>query len=384
MSQFQEQLQQGIARWLEAGKKSGSVTSDSDTVILSSILGNRSENQDRAIFLRVKFDGTNKPSIAALVLCDGMGGMVSGGDCANLAISTFSTSLVRSNAPILIDRLVEAASSANQAVYESFQGRGGATLSAIVCNDAGEWTGINVGDSRIYGVLNDGTVQQLTVDDTLENQLADLKLPSPPPEFRQLLQYIGMGDGIEPRKIDFQSSVEIKWFLVTSDGAHSIPKDIFKSLVNHAKGPEEIVYRLTELSEWLGGRDNATAAVLTVGEELFLRNKKSSPSSLEVWGVPGKVEFLSIKSLRADPSQNGVLPSNKVAETSVRSTAKPNELPNPNKESEQNSTKKKRKSVSKKIDSEEVKGGSEQSNNRKERLKKPQPLLDIEFSAEEG
>ncbi|MGA1409698.1 MAG: hypothetical protein ACO37W_08190 [Prochlorotrichaceae cyanobacterium] len=98
VSQFQEQLQQGIARWLTSGEKNGLTSLATETVVLSSILGKRSENQDRTIFFRVKFDEPSKPSIAALVLCDGMGGMVNGGDCANLAISTFAASLINSNA----------------------------------------------------------------------------------------------------------------------------------------------------------------------------------------------------------------------------------------------------------------------------------------------
>ena len=117
------QLQEGIARWLKSGEKTGFTDSVSETVVLSSVLGKRSENQDRTIFLRVKFDEPSKHSIAALVLCDGMGGMVSGGDCANLAISTFAASLVRSNATTLTEKLKVAVNSANQVVFENFQGK---------------------------------------------------------------------------------------------------------------------------------------------------------------------------------------------------------------------------------------------------------------------
>jgi hypothetical protein len=66
-SQFHEQLQEGIARWLKSGEKTGFTGSASETVVLSSVLGKRSENPDRTIFLRVKFDELSKPSIG---LCD--------------------------------------------------------------------------------------------------------------------------------------------------------------------------------------------------------------------------------------------------------------------------------------------------------------------------
>lgn len=383
MNQFQEQLRKGIARWLDSGKKSGQVISDSATVAMSSALGKRTENQDRTIFLRVKFDEPGRSSIAALVLCDGMGGMIGGGDCANVAISAFATSLIRSTARDLSDSLEEAVHSANRAVYERFRGEGGSTLSAVACDDTGNWSGINVGDSRVYGVLKDGSIQQFTIDDTLENQLADLKLPSPPAEFRQLLQYVGMGAGIEPRKIDFQAFPEAKWFLVTSDGAHGIPPGIFQSLISSAMSPSEIVYRLTELSEWLGGKDNSTVAVLTGGEELFLRNEKSVPSSLEIWGIPGKVEFLSIKPLRSEPSQNEILPTKDVAHAPAKTIDKQSEQPQIKAENKP-TTKKKRKNSSKKETSKDRKSTDEKAADRDVKLKKSRPQLSIEFSAEEG
>lgn len=374
-SQFQEQLQEGIARWLKSGEKTGFTDSASETVVLSSVLGKRSENQDRTIFLRVKFDEPSKPSIAALVLCDGMGGMVSGGDCANLAISTFAASLVRSNATTLTDKLKVAVNSANQAVYENFQGKGGATLSAIACNDVSDCAAVNVGDSRIYRVLNSGIVEQLTIDDTLEEQLADLNLPSPPPEFRQLLQYVGMGEGIEPRHIGLQISPDIKWLLITSDGAHGISKDVFQALVAHAENPKEVVHRLTEFSEWLGGKDNSTAAVLSVGADLFERSKESAFNSLEIWSIPGKAEFFSIQSFQTDASQNGTLSRTVANVSEAEKKSKQTTIPQTKKPPQ-----KKDRNNTQKTDSKGVNGSK--SNNGREPIDKPVPQLNIEFSEE--
>jgi PPM family protein phosphatase len=374
-SQFQEQLQEGIARWLKSAEKTGFIGSASETVVLSSVLGKRSENQDRTIFLRVKFDEPSKPSIAALVLCDGMGGMVSGGDCANLAISTFAVSLVRSNAVTLAEKLKVAVNSANQAVYEKFHGKGGATLSAIACNEVGDWAAVNVGDSRIYRVFNSGIVEQLTIDDTLEEQLADLNLPSPPPEFRQLLQYVGMGEGIEPRHIGLQIAPDIKWFLITSDGAHGISKDVFQSLVVHAESPREVVHRLTEFSEWLGGKDNSTVAVLSVGVDLFARSKESAFSSLEIWSIPGKVEFFSIKSFRTDTSQNETLPPTEKKISEAEEKAKRTTLPQTKKPPQ-----KKNRDNAQQADSNGV--NVSKLNNAREPGDKPVPQLNIEFSEE--
>lgn len=369
VSQFQEQLQEGIARWLKSGEKSGFTDSDSESVVLSSVLGKRSENQDRTIFLRVKSDESSKPSMAALVLCDGMGGMVSGGDCANLAISTFAVSLVLSNAATITEKLKVAVNSANQAVYEGFQGRGGATLSAVACNEVSDWAAVNVGDSRIYRVLNSGIVEQITIDDTLEEQLADLKLPSPPPEFKQLLQYVGMGEGIQPRHIELKISPDVKWFLITSDGAHGISKDVFQALVVHAKSPKEVVHRLNGLSEWLGGKDNSTVAVLNVGTDLFATSKESNLSSLEIWSIPGKAEFFSIKSFRTDAPQNKTRP---LTEAAVSKAGK---------KSTQETSPRTKKLLNKDNHDNVQKTDSKVVNGR-EFSDKPVPHLNIEFSEE--
>ena len=316
-SQSQRKIQYGIHRWLESGKKSGFTELESETVTLCSVLGNRSDNQDRAIFLRVKFEETGKSPIAALVLCDGMGGMLRGGDCANLAISTFAASLVNNTASTLVDKLQVAVHDANHAVYRDFQGKGGCTLSAVACNNINERAAVNIGDSRIYSVFNTGTVKLSTVDDTLEKQLADLKLPSPPPEFRQLLQYIGMGEGLEPRQISLESNTDVKWFVITSDGSHDIPESIFESILTHAKTPSEVTSRLTEISQWLGGRDNATVGVLQIRNDLFLHSRNTDPSSLEIWGVPGKAEFFSIKPKQADTFRGEILLNAHILESEV-------------------------------------------------------------------
>ena len=374
-SQFYKQLQEGISRWLKFGEKSGFTELESATVVLSSVLGKRPENQDRAIFLRVKFEKSRKPSIAALVLCDGMGGMVNGGECANLAISTFAASLVHSNASTLIEKLEVGIHDANEAVYNAFQGKGGATLSAVICNETKDWAAVNVGDSRIYCVLNSGVVEQLTIDDTLEKQLAALNLPSPPPEFRQLLQYVGMGEGIEPRRVELKPSSDMKWLLITSDGAHGIPENIFHSLVSYAESPREVISRLTALSEWLGAKDNSTVAALTIGKDLFSRNEESDLSYLEIWSIPGKVEFFSIKASPTDSLPDKSLNTPDARASGVEEPLKQEKIPQQRKQ-----PKKKNQDNAHKIEFTGV--NTNKTNGDKGEVDKPVPQLNIEFSEE--
>ena len=373
-TRFQEQLQERIARWLKSGDSSGLTSLESETVVLGSALGKRSENQDRTIFLRVKFDEPSKPSLAALILCDGMGGMISGGDCANLAVSTFASSLINTNIINLSEKLKVAVNAANQAVYKAFQGRGGATLSAVVGNDLGAWAAVNVGDSRIYRVLHSGLIEQLTIDDTLEKQLADLNLPDPPPEFRQLLQYIGMGEGINPRHIDLQLSAEIKWFLITSDGAHGISEATFKALVSCAESPKEVVVRLNQLSGWLGGKDNSTVSVLAVAKDLFSSIREAAFSSLELWSIPGKAEFFSNKTFQTDASKNTTSVKAKDA-SGVNKPSRGDNNSHPQKPS-------KRKNQNNSQNVEPVNGNGSKPRKDKAETNELVPQLNIEFSGE--
>lgn len=364
------ELQQRISEWLNLGKKSGLTELESEAVTLGSALGKRSDNQDRVLYFRVRFEESRKPAFAAIVLCDGMGGMASGGDCATLAISSFATHLARSNASAaLVDKLKVAVKYANQDVYSAYQGKGGSTLSAVVYDEKNEWAAINVGDSRIYQVLNSGIVQQLTIDDTLENQLANLNLPSPPPEFRQLLQYVGMGEGMEPRAINLEPSFEVKQIIITSDGAHSIPKDIFQEVIVHSETAKNVVERLISLSEWLGGKDNSTVAVLPIGEKSLLRDRDSSSGSFEIWGIPGKAEFLRLIQDEISGFITPKLPEHKPAKDEI--DVKKDRMTSPRKEDK----KKNQKDI-------REKDRNEANGNKRDR-EKIVPQLNIEFSQED-
>ena len=369
-NKFYMELQQEISRWLNFGKKSGFTELEWEDVTFASALGKRSDNQDRVLFFRVRFEEPSKPAFAAIVLCDGMGGMASGGDCATLAISSFATYLARSHASLaLVDKLKVAVKYANEAVYTAYKGKGGSTLSAVVCDEKNEWAAINVGDSRIYQVLNSGIVEQLTIDDTLENQLADLNLPSPPPEFRQLLQYVGMGEGIDPRAINLQIYSEVKQLVLTSDGAHSIPKDIFQGVIAHSETAKNLVERLIYISEWLGGKDNSTIAVLPIGKKLLHCDQDYSSGSFEIWGIPGKAEFLSI---RQDET-----PEIKTLTTSDKETTKDEGVA----KKERNSSPKKQVKQKKQKDVEET--DLNKANGNKHNGEKIATQLNIELSQED-
>lgn len=249
----------------------------------------RADNQDRIGVLRSQ-DDQGRPFIVG-ALCDGMGGMVAGGDCASLAISSFLVSCFFNRNKASAERLLEAAIVANESVYSKYRAQGGATLSAFMIDSLGEFTGVNVGDSRIYSIGKD--INQLTVDDTIAGQLDGNKLGGNHGR-NELLQFIGMGKDIQPHLIEFPSSTAEALILLTSDGIHFLAKEVMQSIGHHANEPAIAVKRLIELSKWCGGSDNGS---VVAAKQLFVpvsqdaSKNGSKTSSLEIWDAFGEIQL---------------------------------------------------------------------------------------------
>lgn len=253
-------------------------------VTIGSDIGNvRGENQDRVAVLKVQID--RNQSFVVVALCDGMGGMVEGSACASQAIASFFVSCIRHREVLPRTRLVLAAQDANKAVHALYQGRGGATLSAVLFDSINGKVGVNVGDSRIYSYRENG-LEQLTVDDTMAGVLN--KAEDDSPHKNELLQFVGMGDGIEPHTIEMPMFQEL--MVLTSDGAHYIDKNVMQMVVQSAKEPAMAVKRLIEVAKWCGGRDNASIAIAS--SLVFQQQLYDEAGSFQVWDPFGEIQIV--------------------------------------------------------------------------------------------
>lgn len=200
---------------------------------------------------------------AAIAVSDGMGGMIDGEHCAILTLATFFRELLNNRQMPLESRLRTATLSANAAVFRFAGGKGGATLSAVLIDQTGQGALVNVGDSRIYAVSHNDQLQRLTVDDTLEEAFGG--------HGRELVQFVGLGDGIAPRVTSFGPGFD--QLLLTSDGVHFIPPDLLQAIILKAQDPRRAADRLLALARWLGGPDNATIAAFRPNAVIdFLKN----------------------------------------------------------------------------------------------------------------
>lgn len=229
----------------------------------------RPENQDRAAIMRCPVDGNSQNFGLVFAVADGMGGMRDGAKCASLALSSFLTSYAHHRAKPLLARLHIAMSDANRTVFRYAHGHGGSTLSVVALDPSGA-ASANLGDSRIYAFGS--KMERLTVDDSMAELMG-----SPGQE---LLQFIGMGEGMRPH-IGPVKSQESR-FVITSDGIHYVNQVTFEAVLTNTPGLKVLAERLQALARWCGSPDNAT--VIAADADRLLTNGRSLNSSLvEVW-----------------------------------------------------------------------------------------------------
>jgi serine/threonine protein phosphatase PrpC len=240
----------------------------------------RAENQDKAV--TANFEATNpQANFRACVVCDGLGGMQDGEQCAAEAVACFLDHLVSTTSVIDREqRLRSAVEFTNKELWKVFHERGGTTLAAILFTESGA-TAISVGDTRIYRLGEKGELTQLTVDDTIAGRLAELT-DSPAGEHaggpfgHHLAQIIGQSSPVSPQILDSKLLVNgtarpdnngtRPGLLVTTDGAYHFGKDVFGGLARSAASARELVQRLISVSDWMGGTDNATAIYISLHE----------------------------------------------------------------------------------------------------------------------
>jgi hypothetical protein len=167
---------------------------------------------------------------------------------------------------------MKAASEANWAVHDQLHGNGGTTLCAVFIEDNRRVFGINAGDSRLYAIRSPNHVEQISRDDNLAALAENRKAPG---LSNRLIQFVGMGQDVEFQFLELPPPTSDTAYLLTSDGAHSVDPEMFAPIVSSAATGNEVIRRLLSLSEWCGGKDNATAVFLPS----LIKDLKQAPSS---------------------------------------------------------------------------------------------------------
>jgi serine/threonine protein phosphatase PrpC len=284
-------FQETVATWLSrpVPERAQNQCFDFPAILATDIGLQREENQDRVAALRLSARQSSQP-IIAVVVADGMGGMRDGARCATLAASSFFYALVRHRHQGLEQRAAAAVAHANDAVYAFAGGRGGATLSALLFDAGVPPVIINLGDSRIYACGKGVKVERLTVDDSLEEAVGG--------HGRELLQFVGMGAGMQPHIRAVPSGV--MELALTTDGIHYIDADTLASVLFHAPEPKAASDRLSVLARWCGGHDNASMALVDL-EALSSPAARNQDGGIQVWDPFGTMAISWLREISEAP-----------------------------------------------------------------------------------
>lgn len=282
-------LQRRIQSWLLQQPSSGSL--HLPWASLGTEAGGRNINQDRVAAVRLRTE--RGLDICAFILCDGIGSMEDGELSASIAISSFVSQLLLSEQsdPKLISNALQAA---NSSVLRSQRGKGGTTFTAVVSLGPERYI-CHVGDSSVSAFDDEGALVVLTPNDTLGGHLHSMGLPSDPEAdlHGRLIQYLGMEEGIEAHISRVPDNSRM--LLIASDGATWPGFPIVRQLARGATSLHSFTSRLLKLSRWLGGEDNATC--IAISSQAWSPAADASPGYVEMWGIAGKLEFLSANAL---------------------------------------------------------------------------------------
>jgi serine/threonine protein phosphatase PrpC len=275
------------SNWLARPKGSRGISMcDSLPIVVATDVGlKRADNQDRVVTIRIGSRASGGRPLIATVVSDGMGGMSEGAKAAEVTIAAFCFGLLQNRFRDLQERVAAAMVDANSRVFSLLNGNGGATLSAVVMDADGRTLVANLGDSRVYAYSGKSDrSERLTVDDSIEEAVGG--------RGRDLLQFVGMGEGIQPQLKEVPPHVER--LAITTDGIHYIDNGTLDAIIRMSPSLEEASRRLVEIALWCGGHDNASIALMQL---TILRSEIAADDSegVQLWDPFGSLTAMWIR-----------------------------------------------------------------------------------------
>ena len=231
----------------------------------------RAQNQDTYVMEQLDRNS------AVFVVCDGMGGAKSGNVASSLAAEVFVGHIKRSYSS-LMDReksdqmLRSAAKLANFTVYdqalqfEEFEGMGTTLVAALIRGKKA--TILNVGDSRAYGITQEG-IFQLSTDHSVVQMMVDRgELTPETAKSYPGKNLITRAIGTEPTVMCDIIHMDVEkgdCLLLCSDGLSNMMDDqeiLFE--VVHGGDPAQCCQRLLDIARMRGAPDNVTSVLIKI------------------------------------------------------------------------------------------------------------------------
>jgi serine/threonine protein phosphatase PrpC len=234
----------------------------------------RDRNEDRIAVARIVAPNSEMYTVA--LVCDGVGGSELGDHAAALTVASIIADLSQQQRSTSLKELaIDIVRQADDLVRKDLEGRGATTLVMLLASSSGNLVCANVGDSRAYSWDSSSRkLDQITIDDTIENELKDL--PGNPAAFimarglqGRLSQAIGeSGRTADELRIQTYAKERFRHGAVLgSDGMWRAARD-FEAVVANTTSPNDAARRAIALASWVGGVDNASLIVVGDVEKL--------------------------------------------------------------------------------------------------------------------
>lgn len=227
----------------------------------------RGRNEDRIAVARVCAENSETYTLA--LVCDGVGGSQSGDKAATLAVTSMISELCAQRVHASVEAIAQhLLRTADNHVRYLLNGSGTTTASLFIAASSGQCAAANVGDSRIYSWKLSKQLNQVSLDDTVENELKLF-----PGDHEELLNARGLRGrlsqaiGEEGRSAD---DLRIRVFsrekfpagvLLGSDGLWKTSKD-FEVVIKNSANANDAARRAIALANWTGGVDNVSVIAI--------------------------------------------------------------------------------------------------------------------------
>ncbi|QGR08112.1 hypothetical protein CTZ24_17445 [Pantoea phytobeneficialis] len=263
----------------------------------------RKRNEDRLALCIVNF--TNKEYYFCAILCDGVGGTEFGDIAASIAISSILTKLSKNHSKTpLKEQLTTIIQETDNLIRKILSGRGSTTLSLFLASSTGDIISINIGDSRVFSWQPiTKQLKQVSIDDTLENELAHLKLKD-----ASALREMKLGGTLsqalgEKNRSEYDLNFNFyhkenfpEGVILASDGAWKESESAFKKIIINSPN-HEVARRVVVSSTWLGGGDNTSIitipSLITLQQEIESSRLSVYSNTLSLWCGDFKAKFIS-------------------------------------------------------------------------------------------
>lgn len=264
----------------------------------------RDRNEDRLAVARITAPNTEMYTVA--LVCDGVGGSESGDQAASIAIASIIGDLAQQQGRTSLKELaVDLVRCADDLVRKELQGRGATTLVMLLASANGDLVCANVGDSRAYSWdTSSSKLDQITVDDTIENELKNIPgnhdaLINARRLQGRLSQAIGeSGRTADDLRVQIYTKERFcNGAVLGSDGLWHAAKD-FETIVAKSATPMDAARRAIALANWVGGADNASLIAVNDMERLCGAQQAQASigrqqMEITLWTALSKVKFLT-------------------------------------------------------------------------------------------